>query len=277
MNEILPIAPEPRVFERNGAVFANSRDVAAHFEKAHRHVLEAIDNLLISLAAENSATLFISTLAYDPSANRETRSFDMTRDGFTLLAMGFTGPKALAFKLAYLAQFNAMESALRERPALPDLSDPLVLQHLLSQHITARIAADQRAAVAEKAVEAAQETVNAHNRIAGAEGTMCITDAAKVLQLKPSKLFGWMSANKWIFHRAGKAAWLSYQDRIQSGDLTHRVHVQPQEDGTDKVRESVHVTMSGLAKLAKRVPGAKPVSQIDLFHTATHKVPKVTM
>ncbi|MBP2150103.1 phage regulator Rha-like protein [Xanthobacter flavus] len=47
---------------------------------------------------------------------RQVRSFDMTRDGFTLLAMGFTGAKALKFKLAYIAEFNAMEEALKAPP-----------------------------------------------------------------------------------------------------------------------------------------------------------------
>ena len=103
----------PVVFEREGRIFANSRDVAAFFEKAHKHVLEAIDNLLKELAAEISATLFIKSLAFDAAANRETRSFDMTRDGFMLLVMSFTGPKALQFKLRYMEQFNEMEAALK--------------------------------------------------------------------------------------------------------------------------------------------------------------------
>ena len=53
------------------------------------------------------------------------RVYDMTRDGFTLLAMGFTGAKALQFKLAYIAAFNEMEAKLKSStPALPNFADP---------------------------------------------------------------------------------------------------------------------------------------------------------
>ena len=80
--------------------------MAAFFEKRHDHVLQAIDGLATDLAPEKSGSLFIKQLAFDPAANRDTRSFDLTKDGFALLAMGFTGPKALAFKLRYIERFN---------------------------------------------------------------------------------------------------------------------------------------------------------------------------
>ncbi|MEK4034261.1 Rha family transcriptional regulator [Methylocystis sp. IM3] len=84
----------------------SSRTVAEAFGKEHRHVLEAVDNLLKSLAAENSAALFRDVRAFHEGAQRIVRSFEMTRDGFTLLAMGFTGEKALRWKLKYIDAFN---------------------------------------------------------------------------------------------------------------------------------------------------------------------------
>jgi len=82
---------KPIVRTENGRIFADSRDVSRFFDKEHRNVLQNIDNLLKSLAAEKSATLFQAVVAFDEGANREIRHFEMTRDGFTLLAMGFTG------------------------------------------------------------------------------------------------------------------------------------------------------------------------------------------
>ena len=112
-------AVSPNVFLRGGDVVANSRDVAAFFEKRHDHVLRDIDNLLESLDSPKlgSAGLFIEMMLPDAQGiNR--RSFDMTKDGFALLAMGFNGDKALKFKLAYIQAFNRMEEALRSA-ALP--------------------------------------------------------------------------------------------------------------------------------------------------------------
>ncbi len=85
----------PNVFLREGKVFANSRDVAAYFDKRHADVLRDVDNLLKELPNANLRSgLFNETSYMDPNGQAR-RCMDMTRDGFTLLAMGFTGAKAL--------------------------------------------------------------------------------------------------------------------------------------------------------------------------------------
>lgn len=106
---------QPAVFNKNGQVMTNSRDIAAYFGKQHKNVLRDIDNL------EYSETF--TRLNYEPCETphptikgRMDRSFNMTRDGFTFLVMGFTGKEATRFKEAYIAQFNAMEATLRAVP-----------------------------------------------------------------------------------------------------------------------------------------------------------------
>lgn len=74
---------------------ATSKDVADFFGKRHDHVVRDID-VLVGLGVPN-----FGETSYVHPQNRQTyRQFEMTRDGFTLLAMGFTGKKALQFKLA---------------------------------------------------------------------------------------------------------------------------------------------------------------------------------
>lgn len=97
-----------------GKVVANSREVAEAFEKRHDHVLRDIDHLMA--VAPECAPKFGETsdmVAMPQGGTRTSRSFDMDRDGFALLAMGFTGAKALRFKLAYIEAFNRMEAELR--------------------------------------------------------------------------------------------------------------------------------------------------------------------
>jgi Rha family phage regulatory protein len=92
-----------------------SLDIARHFDKRHDHVLRSIRDLLTQLPAE-CAPNFGETSIDVPGPNGGARSepaFLITRDGFTLLAMGFKGKRALAFKLAYLDAFNAMEKQLQ--------------------------------------------------------------------------------------------------------------------------------------------------------------------
>lgn len=123
-NEItitLPLASAaPIVTIKNNAVVADSRNVAAYFGKQHAHVLRDIDDLI--LAAPEAASNFGVCSYQSVEGGRSYRAFDMTRDGFKLLAMGFTGAKALQFKLRYIAQYNLMETELK-RIATPVLSE----------------------------------------------------------------------------------------------------------------------------------------------------------
>lgn len=120
---------------------ANSRDVAEHFEKDHKHVLESIRNL----TAENSATksMFIET-SFE-SRGKFYPQYELTRDGFSLLVMGFTGAKALEWKLKYIEAFNEMERELkrlfeeRKRTEI-ERAKGIIIRHVLTDTIKMKIA-----------------------------------------------------------------------------------------------------------------------------------------
>ena len=100
----------------NGTTVVSSREVAANFEKQHKHVLEKIAELIETIQpAENPARYFIAS-EYKDSKGEMRKEYLCTRDGFTLLAMGFTGPKAIEWKLKYIEAFNRMEAELRKAP-----------------------------------------------------------------------------------------------------------------------------------------------------------------
>ena len=99
---------------QNDQVVTNSLLVAKVFNKEHKHVLDAIRKLMTT--AENSALLkMFSESTYLTEQNKVQPMFIMNRDGFTLLAMGFTGEKALEFKIAYINAFNKMETELKSQ------------------------------------------------------------------------------------------------------------------------------------------------------------------
>ena len=94
--------------------FADSRVVAENFGKAHRDVLRAIETLLQNLNeadAQNCAALF-KRKEWMNELNRKYPYYEMGRDGFSLLVMGFTGKEALKWKLKYIEAFNLMEKTL---------------------------------------------------------------------------------------------------------------------------------------------------------------------
>lgn len=106
-----------KVENRNGEVWTSSRNVSEVFGKQNKNVNQTIANLM----AENSAVknLFVES-KYRSSRGRMETEYWMTRDGFSLLAMGFTGRKALQWKLKYIEAFNAMEERLKSGNTLSD-------------------------------------------------------------------------------------------------------------------------------------------------------------
>lgn len=114
------------VFVENNQVLTDSRKVAEYFEKRHDHVIRDIRGIIaqiedgskLSRLNEDSpkmgSRMFYES-TYVNSQNKEQPMYLMNRDGFALLAMGFTGSKALQFKLKYIEAFNAMEAKLKEQ------------------------------------------------------------------------------------------------------------------------------------------------------------------
>lgn len=99
---------------RNGEPRASSADVAAAFDKAHKNVVRAIDQL-VEMAPQLTGLNFEPSQMKSPGTRgRIVRGYEMDRDGFSLLAMGFTGPKALEWKLKFLEAFRRMEEALNQ-------------------------------------------------------------------------------------------------------------------------------------------------------------------
>ena len=95
---------------QNNQIVVSSKDIADHFGKQHKDVLENIHNIL---AAENSATKFYQETTYQ-NRGKDYKAYLMNRDGFSLLAMSFTGKKALQWKLKYIEAFNEMEETLKQ-------------------------------------------------------------------------------------------------------------------------------------------------------------------
>ena len=87
-----------------------SLDVAETFGKLHQHVLRDIRELGCS---EEFRLSNFGQSSYENAQGHKQPMFIITRDGFTLLAMGYTGELAMKFKEAYIKQFNAMEAALQ--------------------------------------------------------------------------------------------------------------------------------------------------------------------
>lgn len=102
---------EIKKINKEDVMVVTSLDVAETFAKEHKHVLEDVRKISESLNTAEFSALFYE-YEYKASNGKKNPMYYMNRDGFTLLVMGYTGEKAMNFKLAYIKQFNAMEKAL---------------------------------------------------------------------------------------------------------------------------------------------------------------------
>ena len=114
----------------DGTPKVSSLHIADHFAKRHDNLLRSITQIRHGLPAEFNALNFEDVEIIEENAiggKTESRVIRMTRDGFTLIVMGFTGKKALEWKIRYIEAFNAMERELMAGPRhdtqLP--SDPI--------------------------------------------------------------------------------------------------------------------------------------------------------
>jgi Rha family phage regulatory protein len=120
--------------ERDGKIVVSSRDIARVFEKRHDNVVRDIKNIIANDI--EWGTLNFEDTSYKDSCGRDQTEYIITRDGFTIIAMGYTGDKAMKFKKAYIAAFNEMERKLQTTPSITDLvNNPQLLLSLLTKHI----------------------------------------------------------------------------------------------------------------------------------------------
>lgn len=146
-----------------------------------------------------------------------------------------------AFHLQVIRAYDQLVTAPQADP-LAALQDPAALRDLLLGYATRQIELEQTVAAQAPKVEAL-------DRIADARGAVCLTDAAKALQVRRSDLIGWMQEHSWIHKREG-TNWKAYQPRINSGLLVHKV-VTRGAGGEERIYDQVLVTPKGLARLAE--------------------------
>ena len=109
MNDLVKIS--------SGKAMVSSKDVAGKFAKVHRNVIRDIEKL--GCSPEFRALNFVPSL-YTSSQNKVLPCYEITRDGFAFLCMGFTGKEAGKWKEKYISAFNSMEIELLRSPATMD-------------------------------------------------------------------------------------------------------------------------------------------------------------
>ena len=266
------VSAKPVLKTQDGRATTNSLDVAAFFHKRHGDVLRAIDALIADAPACQRNFAFTSTMVAMPrGGERETRSCDMDRTGFTLLAMGFTGATALQFKLTYVAAFDAMEEQLKAAPAAIDVRDPVQFAAIAVQLQAYTAELKQRVAVLEPKAEAFE------NLAEPSLGSWTPTRSAKALGVARDILIADLLKMKWVSRQGGDGDLVGYADAEKRGLVSHRqstwkdsrgkVHAELQVEITPRGRQqlSLHYTSRPGTLLERRSPAVLPAPAGDLL------------
>ncbi|WP_422108924.1 phage antirepressor KilAC domain-containing protein [Xenorhabdus bovienii] len=232
------LAPATQAVTMSSIDFLNdiinpARIFASEKEVENRHFIARIEDELDNLGvAEN---FYVTT---SQGAKRKVKGYNLTMEQMTLVGMR----ESKAVRRSVLEKLKQLE-----KPAVDPmvaLNDPSFLRSTLLTYT-------EKVIELEHQVEEMKPDVAALERIAKSDGSMCVTDAAKQLQVRPKVLFDFLKENHWIYRRIGSDAWTGYQDKIQTGYLEHKVTVVMKNDGSEKTTTQVRITPKGISKLAK--------------------------
>lgn len=223
---------------QNGEPVASSRQIAESFGKEHKNVMQSIENI----SAENSAVtqMFFKT-TYTAGTGKAYPMYLMNRDGFTLLAMGFTGKAALEWKLKYIAAFNAMEKQLAQRPQLSRAE--LMAQALIAAHDELEHKDRQIAELTPKGIFA--DAVNASKK------SILVGELAKLLcqnsvQIGQNRLFVWMREHGYLIKDPKRSDYnMPTQRAVEQGLFEIKETTVVHSDGHTSINKTPKVTGKG--------------------------------
>lgn len=173
-----------QVNDANGQLVVSSRQIAEHFGKEHKNVLRDIEGML---KIEPTHNLFYKSTYIHQQNGQEYHEYLMNRDGFSLLAMGFTGKKALEWKLKYIQAFNDMEKKLKASPSLPKTFAEAL-----------RLAAAQA-----EELEAARPAVDFVERYVATDTTKSFRETAKIIGIPERRFIELMVINGILYRCQG--------------------------------------------------------------------------
>lgn len=228
------IVPSLAIHGVSAELTMSSREIAELTGKEHRNVMRDARAMLAELHGEGGLLKFEHS--YLNSQNKPQPELLLPKRECLILVSGYS----VELRAKIIDRWMELEGQVKPL----DYSDPRIMLGVMN-HLQAQVV-ERDAVIAEQGTR-----LKKLDRLEGAKGSMCISDAAKTLGVKRDDLFSFMSSRRWIFKRAGNKNWLAYDDKRKALLLDHDDHIYMDSLGQERVAPRVLVTAKGLVKLAE--------------------------
>lgn len=218
------------VIMHNKQAVTSSNRVADVFGKEHRNVLATIGGLLKNQQTQH---MFMKSTYVNEQNGQSYPMYYMNRDGFTLLAMGFTGKKALQFKISYINAFNSMETQIKTGYVIPG-----------SYAEALKLAASQ----AEQIEDMKPKALFA-DAVATSHTSILIGDLAKLIRqngvdIGQNRLFAWLRDHGYLISKGDRRNMPTQRAMdLELFDIKERTFQNP--DGSVRITKTTKVTGKG--------------------------------
>lgn len=232
MNDLVNNAPTMSSIELVEVI--NSMREEGRAELTHSDFLKKVEKVLGKDAGKFSSI-------YRDSMNREKPCYRFPKREASLMVMS-ESYEVQAKVYDRMAELEAKTPAI---DPMQMLSDPAAMRGLLLTYT-------EKVLELEDSVKALEPKAQAFDRIAtGSEGSFCIRDAAKTLNMQEKRLRQFLVEHGWIYHRPMGSGWLAYADKIQFGFMEHKITRGEKSDGSEWVNTQARITAKGMARLSK--------------------------
>lgn len=170
-----------------------------------------------------------------PQNGQSYREYSLDKDLSITLVSGYD----VKMRHSIVTRWQELEHRPIADPMVA-LSDPAIVRSLLLTY-------------SEKVIEL-QPKADAFDRLVTADGSLCITDAAKSLGVRPKDLIDFLRSHGWIYTPPGGRGHIAYAAKLQQGLMEHKTTTVHRSDGSEKVVTQARISAKGLTRLAQEFP-----------------------
>lgn len=261
----------------------NSLLVAETFGKEHRNVLRDIKNLIEGGVLKNEQTPMFEETTYMSEQNKQIYPlYVMNQDGFTLLAMGFNGKKAMEFKLKYIEAFNAMKKQIEQsKPSVPQNYIEALKSLVKAEEEKQQLALENKQkdetiiTISKANVELGNKItemlpkVSYYDRILQSNATMTITQIAQDYGMSAIAMNKELESMR-IQHKE-RGQWILYAQFLKGGYVHSRAVDIIRRDGRHDVKYNTEWTTKGRIFLYEALKGKGILPLIEQENTPRDK------